>query len=316
MRRNRPAAVAAVLVTVLVAGCGGGDGDAAAAAARAPMEAASDPHANAKVIDPGAIRARRAGSRTARARTRRARPVVVEAVQREAPRPGAVGGGPRVPGLGERPAPAVRPAPGGPGLRLRRVPLGRHLDRGVRVAGLALRPDAVRRAHQGPLPWRRLCRPPRTRAGSGRSRLHERRAPLLPHQQGRPRRRPGRTSTGRPRARPHRLPGRALPGPHLPYWLEDSRSRPAARSRPTARRRRSTRRRTSPRRSSWSTPSRAGPPRRPSRRTWSRSRSRPGRPAGTPSCATGRTPTGSVKDTKALKGKFAVAPLPAYADAG
>ena len=141
---------------------------------------------------------------------------MVQAVQREAPRPGRVGEGPRVPGLGRRPAPAVRPAPGGPGPRLRRVPLGRHLDGGVRLAGLALRPDALRRAHPGPLPGG----PPADRhvpgPAVGRSVLHQRRAPLLPHRQGRPRAADlaGRLPAGRGRGR-HRVPGRSVRGPYL-----------------------------------------------------------------------------------------------------
>ena len=70
---------------------------------------------------------------------------VREAVQRAELEQGPLGQAARVPGVRRRAAQPVRPAPGGQVRRVRHLLRRRGLDGGVRVAEVALRPDAVRR---------------------------------------------------------------------------------------------------------------------------------------------------------------------------
>ena len=130
---------------------------------------------------------------------------------------------------------------------------------------------------------------------------HERRVPLLPHRPG-ARRRPelgGRLRAGG-RQRRARLPGLRVRGPHGRLPRAALQRRRLGRSPRTATRRPQI---DSPEidrdaRSSWPTASPAAPCRRPSRPTMEEDSRRAvrGRPA-RPSCATGRTPTRSAKES-------------------
>ena len=167
----------------------------------------------------------------------------------------------------------ARPALRGPVRRVRRDGHRHHLDGRVRQPGLGQGRHAGDRAAQGRVhPVHARDRALRGQVLGGAAQL-QRRAAVLPHRPGAPRRRPrGRTSTRRPpptTASPTRAPRTRA----SPATSSSCSTRPAERcSRRTASRRRSTRRRRGTRSTSWSAASRTELRRRPSSPAWRSSR--------------------------------------------
>ena len=132
MRRNKLAACAAAMVLAGLAGCGGGDdssGGGGGGGGGTP---------DAKAIDVGSMEGAKGEITYCQGKdTTGETKAWGKQFNEKHKSAGPVGEDRRVPGLRRRAAHPVRAAPGGEVRRLRRLPLRRHLDRGVRLAGLA-----------------------------------------------------------------------------------------------------------------------------------------------------------------------------------